>query len=170
ADLVYAKLENKNETGLIQSFKHRTSREPAITKQYITDKPTNYHIYSDKADCSTKARHKGSLETGAQYSYVVSDNEFRFYDELDGVREYNKDRSSHFIFTENIAAAYVNYNTKLNEKWSLQAGLRAEYTLSKGNSKTLNHIKDRDYLNLFPSIFLQQQVSENYQIGYKYSR
>ncbi len=170
ADLDYAKLENKNETGLLHSFKHRTSGKPAITKQYITDNPTNYDIYSAKADFSTKAGQKGKLETGAKYSHVVSDNELRFYDELDGVREYNKDRSSHFIFTENIAAAYVNYNTKLNEKWSLQAGLRAEYTLSKGNSKTLNHIKNRDYLNLFPSIFLQQQVSENYQIGYKYSR
>src|SRR5699024_2978630 len=28
----------------------------------------------------------------------------------------------------------------------------------------------RDYLNLFPSIFVQQKVSDNYQISYNYSR
>ncbi|MBK7409840.1 MAG: TonB-dependent receptor family protein [Saprospirales bacterium] len=56
------------------------------------------------------------------------------------------------------------------EKWGIQAGLRAEYTESVGNSITLSKVVDRAYLEFFPSLSLQYQLSEKHQFGFNYSR
>ncbi|MDQ3551916.1 MAG: outer membrane beta-barrel family protein, partial [Bacteroidota bacterium] len=79
-------------------------------------------------------------------------------------------RTNHFNYKENIYAAYVNFNGKLNNQFIMQAGLRAEKTESIGNSFTTGQVTPRDYLNFFPSIFLQQKISPDYGLNYSYSR
>lgn len=49
-------------------------------------------------------------------------------------------------------------------------GLRAEQTKSMGQSYTTGQVTNRSYLDWFPSVFVQQKVSENYGINYNYSR
>jgi hypothetical protein len=45
-----------------------------------------------------------------------------------------------------------------------------EHTSSLGNSITLNRVTKREYTNLFPTLFLQQKVSNNYGINYSLIR
>jgi hypothetical protein len=45
-----------------------------------------------------------------------------------------------------------------------------EHTSSLGNSITLGRVTPREYTNLFPTLFLQQKVSNNYGINYSISR
>jgi outer membrane receptor protein involved in Fe transport len=52
----------------------------------------------------------------------------------------------------------------------VQLGLRAEQTNSKGNSITENKIVNRHYLNFFPSVFVNQELSKNHEMGFSYSR
>ncbi|MBB6610669.1 TonB-dependent receptor [Pontibacter sp. Tf4] len=170
ADVDYATIRNDVESDMFHSFRPADGSAPAEVKAYRNLNPTSYDIYSARTDYSRGMGKHGKMELGAKFSHVVSDNELGFYNMNDGIPAFDKARSSHFIFTENITAGYLNYSTKLNEKWSVQAGLRAEYTTAKGNSRTLNKIDDNDYLNLFPSVFVQQKVSDNYQLSYKYSR
>ncbi len=79
-------------------------------------------------------------------------------------------RTNHFVYTENINALYGIYNKEFNSTWSLRAGLRMEYTKSEGNSLTIKQRSGREYVNLFPSVFLKQNINSNNEIAYSFSR
>lgn len=169
ADLDYVHITSRDDF----EFRNRyvpANDAPVRNELLLSENPTGYDIYSAKVDFTKPLTKNTKLEVGAKASHVVSDNELRFYETADSKKTLDPKRSNHFIYKENIYAAYANLNASLGEKWTLQAGLRAEQTDSKGNSLTTNEKTDRNYLDLFPSVFLQQKVSDNYQIGYKYSR
>ncbi|AMM52285.1 TonB-dependent receptor [Rufibacter sp. DG15C] len=147
------------------------STTPSDQELLENSNPTSYQIYSAKADYTRLfPKVKGKLEIGAKASYVQSDNQIDFYQVEGNSRTLDFGRSDHFIYDENIYAGYVNFSRNLGTKWTLQSGLRAEYTDSKGNSLPYAKVTPRTYLDFFPSIFLQQRVSDNYQISYTYSR
>lgn len=112
---------------------------------------------------------KGKFETGIKSSFVASDNNMTFEIKVD---DWIKDptRSNQFKYTENINAAYVNYGGKLDNKTQYQVGVRAEHTHSIGNSVTLNEVRDRNYLNLFPSLFVSRQLDSSNVLNVSYSR
>ncbi|MBO0951403.1 TonB-dependent receptor domain-containing protein [Fibrella forsythiae] len=111
----------------------------------------------------------GKFEAGLKSSRVQSDNDLTFETKSD-VWAVDQTRSNRFIYTENISAAYANYSTKLGKKTQLQTGLRLEHTQSVGNSVTLNDLRERTYTNLFPSVFLTQQLDTNNALSLNYSR
>ena len=112
---------------------------------------------------------KGKFEAGLKSSYVTSDNNMTFEVKEDAWK-IDPTRTNRFKYTENINAAYVNYGGKLGEKTTYQLGFRAEHTHSVGNSVTLNDVRDRNYLNLFPSVFLSQQLDSSNVLNVSYSR
>lgn len=170
ADLDYVNISSKDEASFSNYFFTLPAATPDSVQLLRNENPTNYHIYSAKVDFAKKLGSKVNLELGAKASYVKSDNQLRFFVRKDERETPDNKRSNHFIYEENIYAAYTSLSATLSDRWSLQAGLRAEQTVSSGNSVTKNETKNRDYLNLFPTLFLQQKVSDDYQIGYKYSR
>ena len=131
--------------------------------------PLLVDIWVGKADYVHPTRSGLRLETGAKASFVKTNNEVRFERIGENGWEVDPNLSNHFLYEENIAAAYVNANRQF-KKWGFQAGLRAEYTESIGNSLTLEKVVDRDYLEFFPSFALQYQLSEAHQFGLNYSR
>ncbi|AKQ45420.1 hypothetical protein TH63_06860 [Rufibacter radiotolerans] len=148
------------------------SGKAAEQEYFENENPTSYQIYAAKVDYSRPFPSiKGKLELGAKASYVESDNQIDFYIFENGrkVRD-TKRAADHFIYDENIYAAYSNFSASLSPKFTLQAGLRAEYTDSKGNSIPNQKVTPRSYLDFFPSVFVQQKVSDNYTVGYNYSR
>lgn len=138
---------------------------PEIVRNFM---PSQIDIVVAKVDFA-QPLWKGKFETGVKSSYVTSDNNMVFETKQD---EWILDpaRSNRFKYTENVNAAYLNYNGKLNKKVKYQLGLRGEHTHSIGNSITLNQVKDRNYLNLFPSIFVSNQLDTNNVINLSYSR
>ena len=54
------------------------------------------------------------------------------YDSTTKKWNYDDTRSNHFIYKENINAAYVNLQKQF-KKFSVQLGLRAEQTIADGN-------------------------------------
>ncbi|WP_026463235.1 outer membrane beta-barrel family protein [Adhaeribacter aquaticus] len=131
----------------------------------------NYHIYSAKVDFAKPFSKTTKLEAGLKASHVVSDNDLRFYNLTENNTEVvDNRRTNHFIYTENVFAAYSNFNTSFGDKWSVQAGLRAEQTNAEGRSVTKNTTNPFNYLNLFPSVFVSQKVNKDYQLTYNYSR
>ncbi|MFB9861966.1 outer membrane beta-barrel protein [Rufibacter immobilis] len=147
--------------------------KPGTEREYFeTLNPTAYQIYSAKVDFVRPfPAMKGKLELGAKASYVESDNQIDFYSQENGVRvPHTARKGDHFIYDEKIMAGYTNFSASLSPKFTLQAGLRAEYTNSEGNSIPNNKVTPRSYLDWFPSVFVQQKVSENYMVSYNYSR
>ncbi|MFD2999503.1 TonB-dependent receptor domain-containing protein [Pontibacter toksunensis] len=170
ADLDYVHITSRDDASFRNRYIFLSSPSEQRHELLLSENPTSYDIYSAKVDF-TKSLGKGTkLEVGAKASQVISDNELRFFETSDGKEIPDPDRSNHFIYKEDIYAAYANVSATLGNKWTVQGGLRAEQTESVGNSLTKNQKTDRSYLDLFPSVFVQQKVSDNYQIAYKYSR
>lgn len=131
--------------------------------------PSNDDVYAAKIDYILPLSKKTKLETGWKGSYVRTENNLQ-YDTLQN-NTYLPDASTsnHFIYKEQIQAAYINLNTAWS-KYQLQAGLRAEYTNTKGNQITSNQVFKKDYLGLFPSLFVTRDFNENHQLKTGYSR
>jgi outer membrane receptor protein involved in Fe transport len=116
-------------------------------------------IYAAKADYVQPANHKGSFEAGLKSSYVKADNDNTVYDQYGSVRVLDPAQSDYSVNTENINAAYVN----LTQSWSrisAEAGLRAEQTITKGTDLLTGDAIDLNYLQLFPTLFLNDKIDD----------
>ncbi len=144
--------------------------------------PTNIKIYSGKVDYTLPLKKDSKFEAGIKTSFVTNDNNAIYDSVKTGYTVLDSGRSNHFIYDENINAAYVNYNRALGKKWSAQLGLRVENTNSNGISKgyTYNTAQNkfeytetnfkRSYTQLFPTVYLQYTANEKNQFVINYGR
>lgn len=170
ADLDYARIRNPARSDFFNYFDDLSSAQPDSTDFLFTDLQSGYTIYAAKMDFTRPFSRGRKLELGAKTSRVISDNDARFYLNNGDVPVLDTRRTNHFYYREYIYAAYVNWNTKLGERYTVQAGLRAEQTQSNGQLLTTGQVTKRSYLSLFPSLFVQQKVNADYEINYSYSR
>ncbi len=126
-------------------------------------------ISSVKADYLHPLKNNARFETGIKASYVIADNNPRFYNVIGGVYLPDASKTDHFIYEEHINAGYVNYNLD-RSKWSTQLGLRAEQTVARGTNKTADTSFNRNYINLFPSGAVQRHIDANNDLGLTLSR
>ncbi|MBB6611604.1 TonB-dependent receptor [Pontibacter sp. Tf4] len=170
ADLDYVRITNR---GFANFYNYSTvigAGEPAKRDLLYTETPSGFDIYAAKLDFTKPLQNGQKLEMGLKASKVVSDADSRFFLNNGPVPVLDARRTNHFIYDETIYAAYANWNGKLRDNLTLQAGLRAEQTVSEGELVTTGEVDPRDYLSLFPSVFLQHKISDNYEINYNYSR
>jgi hypothetical protein len=130
--------------------------------------PADIDIYSFKMDYTHPLK-SGRIETGIKVSYVINDNLVDYSKLMNDKWETDQVRSNHFIYDENINAAYVNYNRQI-KKWTIQAGLRLENTVSHGNQVVTNTKFKRDTTNLFPTAFLSYAVNDKNTLTVSYGR
>lgn len=141
-------------------------RDPLLLQSNM---PSTIHIQSYKTDYTHPFNEKSGLEAGLKYANVKTDNNLKFSEYIDENWENVANRSNHFIYTERVAAAYLNYHTKF-KNIGIQTGLRTEYTTSNGNSITLGSEVKRDYIDFFPNISLSYDLSDNNQFSLSYSK
>jgi len=130
--------------------------------------PSDINIYSIKSDYTHPLKKGGRVEAGVKSSFVKNDNMVE-YTRWDGVKWIPDSRSNHFIYDENINAAYLNANKQF-KKWSFQGGLRIENTVSKGYQVTNDSSFKRNFTSLFPSAFISYAADKNNQVTLSYSR
>jgi len=113
----------------------------------------------------------GKFETGAKNTNRVIDNNQQGFRYNFGNSEYWQDSliSNHFIYNENITAAYAIYTGK-KQKFDYQLGLRSELTNIDGNSKTTSITFNNNYFNFFPSGFVKYALSKTQDLQIGYSR
>jgi ligand-binding sensor protein len=170
ADFNFIRLNNRGDSEFSNEYFVAESNIAVKSDLLTTDNPSYYDILSGQIDFETKLGAANKLELGVKASAVFSDNDLQFYIEEGGSRQSDEERSNHFLYSENILAAYSSLSGKINPKVTYKVGLRAEQTFSEGESITLGTTNPRDYFNFFPSVFVQQTISDNYQINYNYSR
>lgn len=144
--------------------------------------PSNIKIYSGKADYTLPLKKDAKFEAGIKASFVTNDNNAKYDSIKTGYSVLDSGRSNHFIYDENINAAYVNYSRPLGKKWSAQFGLRVENTNSNGLTKgyTYNTAQNkfeytetrfkRSYTQLFPTAYFQYTANEKNQFVINYGR
>lgn len=144
--------------------------------------PTNIKIFSGKVDYTLPLKKDAKFEAGIKTSFVTNDNNAQYDSVKAGNNILDSARNNHFIYDENINAAYVNYSRPLGKKWSVQLGVRVENTNSTGLSKgysfnaTLNKFEyvetkfKRNFTQLFPTAYIQYNVNEKNQFVLNYGR
>jgi hypothetical protein len=138
--------------------------------------PTDIDIYTAKVDVEKKLG-KGKFGYGAKTSFVLTKNTFDFFnDNSNGEPIKILDRSNRFTYSENVNAAYFNYQAAINSKWSYQIGLRAEQTNSKGVLTRADGVIQpddevkRSYIDFFPSGALTWNINPKHALNLTYSR
>jgi iron complex outermembrane receptor protein len=161
-----------------------TSKQPLYSTNYdamgnqlrktdtlLGDLPQDITIYSAKMDYSLPLKKGAKFEAGIKSSYVKTDNNANYDSVINGQIVHDFNRSNHFVYEENINAAYVNYTRPINKKWNTQLGLRLENTIGKGKQLTTNIPPfERNYTQLFPTAYVQYTMSEKNQFVLNYGR
>ena len=134
--------------------------------------PSGIDIYTFKTDYVHPIK-DGRIEAGLKSSYVKNDNKVNYENLRNGKWEEDLIRSNHFIYDENINAAYVNVSKEI-KKWSFQGGLRIENTIAHGNqlgNQVVQQTKfKRDTTNLFPTAFISYKLNEKNSLTVSYGR
>ncbi|WON96463.1 MULTISPECIES: TonB-dependent receptor domain-containing protein [unclassified Sphingobacterium] len=168
-DLDWSKFKSSKRVGYNNQY--FDGQMNAITPEEIqrSRMPIGIDIYVAKLDYEQPLSKVSKLEMGAKYSNVTSDNDLTFEDFLDNTWMNNTKRTNHFVYKEQIAAGYIDYNNTIG-KWGLKIGARGEYTFSDGNSLTLNKQVKRNYFKLFPNANLTYTLDENHILSLGYAR
>ncbi|WP_162944967.1 outer membrane beta-barrel family protein [Flavisolibacter nicotianae] len=137
--------------------------------------PSDIIIYSGKADYVRALKDGAKVEAGVKSSYVSTDNDAQYtrYDRQSDGWYIDNTRSNHFLYTENINAAYVNVSRQL-KGWGFQAGLRAENTVADGNQMGNATQKDstfhRSHTQFFPTAYISYNANDKNTFSLSYGR
>ncbi|RFM34122.1 outer membrane beta-barrel protein [Chitinophaga silvisoli] len=120
----------------------------------------HYKLLSDMRIFAVKADyvHPIGIEAGVKSSFVKNDYDSRYLNEKIMQVDSN---SNHFIYDENINAAYISARKKW-KRWGAQAGLRIENTniqgRQPGNTAIAPSLFTRSYTQAFPTVFLSYKM------------
>lgn len=115
---------------------------------------------------------ESKFETGYRIQLREMDSNFNFenFNPETGDWINNPNRSNHFIYDEQIFAAYGMYATMLG-KFSIQAGLRAEQTFTTADQRSdVDPAYNNQYLSLFPTAHIRRNFENNQSMQISYSR
>lgn len=160
ADADYAHFYTNSGSHLNSRYFDNSGEEMDRNSKLENTQKGDIDIVSVKLDYTHPINKIYSFETGIKGSFVKTDSRANM------AGYYQQD--DNFVFEENIQAAYIN-TTAQYAKTTVQIGLRIENTISTGKSLSLNQIDKKNYLNLFPSVFVQQTLEPKQTIGFRYS-
>lgn len=169
-DADYMHYAQKNNQGLFNSYFDNAHIPNGPGDTLLSNIPSDIKIYSLKADYTQSLKGNAKLEAGVKASFVKTDNNAQYDSLINGQKVTDFGRTNHFIYDEEIKAAYVNLNKQINKKWSVQTGLRLENTIAKGNQVTTNQVFKRNYTQLFPTAYVSYEMNEKNNFSVNYGR
>ncbi|MGV3559663.1 TonB-dependent receptor domain-containing protein [Larkinella arboricola] len=137
--------------------------------QQRADNGRNNRVAVLQLDFVEPMKDKKKLEAGLKHTYRRLGSDYLFENLINGNWTINPDVTNNFIYNERTSAAYANFGNEIR-KFSYQVGLRTEYTSIETDQRTTNVQSQRDYLYLFPSVFLNYNASEAQKMQINYSR
>jgi len=133
------------------------------------DELRTLHIFGARADYVQPLPGNGKIEAGLKSSYVKTNNNSAYYNRVGGQNVIDSTLSDYNVNSENINAGYINFNRQY-QKLTVQAGLRAEQTVMKGQQLFTNASVDRNYLQLFPTLFLSDKFDDQNTFNFQFGR
>lgn len=119
------------------------------------------NVMTAKADYSGEVAKGWKAEAGVKSSYVVVDNGAYFQTLNNGNWINDTTRTNHFIYKENINAAYVNVSKAFGKKWNTQAGMRVENMNNDGKETQQGGAFQRSNTSVFPTAFVSYKIDDN---------
>ncbi|KDN53665.1 outer membrane beta-barrel family protein [Flavobacterium seoulense] len=162
------------ETSKFRSNQFQSAKNQITNSSIITDDrrgliPSKLEVFTAKIDFNNPIKEKQNIEWGFKSSIKNNDNPsvYEFYQ--NNQWEVDASSTNHFVYKEQIHAAYVNYKYQI-DNFNIQAGIRTEFTAIDIIQKTLNTNNKSDYLKWFPSLSMKYEVNENHSFHTSYSR
>jgi hypothetical protein len=174
ADLNYINYNSSNNQDL-ENFVTMADGSPKGSNAFMYGRPANVDIYTGRADYTHPLASKVVLSAGIKSSIVNNDNVSDYFNITPNTNTPDYGKSNHFIYRENINAAYVN-SRKDWKRVGVQLGLRLENTQTKGNqlgnAMVTGSVFTRDYTSLFPTAFISYKLDSlgKHTISANYAR
>ena len=143
------------------------SGDPFQTISFNTDAAQEIDIVTAQIDFNSPLG-SANFDTGAKLSTINSHSGIVFSN-AESLENLYENLSDDFKYDEMVYAAYANIS-KDWERWSMQAGLRGEYTDLEGHSLSMDEVNSQEYFELFPTAYLQYRVSDDHSFTLDYSR
>ncbi len=169
-DADYVRYTQASKQSLDNQYFNAENQKNAPSDTLLSNIPSDIKIISIKADYTQNLKGNTKLEAGVKASFVKTDNDASYDYLVNGKMVHDTGRSNHFLYDEQIQAAYLNVNKQWNKKWSTQLGLRLENTISKGTQVTTSDKFERNYTQLFPTVFVGYDMNEKNNFSVNYGR
>ncbi|WP_295667426.1 TonB-dependent receptor [uncultured Mucilaginibacter sp.] len=131
--------------------------------------PSNIRQMVSMIDFADPVSKTSKFEAGLKFSNVVSVNNLLFGPQINGVYTSDPKYSDYFKYTENVNAAYADYQTRMN-KFDLTVGLRTVQTIAKGNSDTWGQVVNYNYIDLLPSLLMAYKADDKNEYSLSLNR
>lgn len=160
ADADYLRYSTGNEQ-LFDNYTYLPNNTLSQEERLTGDLPAAIDIYSLKADYTHPLKNGWKMDAGAKSSQIRTDNVADYFLTKNNTTTPDYDKTNHFIYKEDIHAAYINSSHE-GKRWSMQLGLRTEYTISDGrqlgNAVKPDSSFKRTYASLFPTAYLNYKL------------
>lgn len=163
-DMSVSYSKRKEETKDTMSVVSDIEREGWLTTPYRQDNLDNSHGVNAEANYKKFFADGSCFKTGVAYDISRIDDNVQFFDLIGNSYVNNDKRSSRFVYDENVAGAYVEYNRSWNKVLSSSVGLRAEYTHTHGNQHVTGETFSHDWMQWFPNVGLNYSASNGKHI------
>ena len=133
---------------------------------YESKGTSNNNTYTAQTDFVFPFK-KWNLNFGGKTTFIKNTAGYNYFDLTDNVQ--NLLQNNTFDYTENTQALYATANMDL-KKWLFKAGLRGEATQAAGNSLAIDSSFHRNYLELFPTLYVSYNLNKKDDIHFSYGR
>lgn len=168
-DFDYLYFYNENPTNYQNSFYDENGD---LIKEELTksDKTTPLSALVSSADYSNQINDDFKLETGVKAAFSSFENDV-IVATFDG-EEFVPDPTLTNLseLNETIFAVYAATDFNITEKTNAKIGLRYEHTDSELDTDKEGKVVDRNYGELFPSVFFSHQVNDSLSFNASYVR
>ncbi|WP_142688153.1 outer membrane beta-barrel family protein [Chitinophaga polysaccharea] len=128
-----------------------------------------YRITSGQADLTLPASW-ATTETGIKFTNIDNNSDVRYATLVNGGYKPDPIRSNLFNYSEKNLAAYLILHKSVMEKWTMQVGLRYEYSWVNGYSLSTASRSKSEYGKWFPSVYLSYVADQNNTFSISYSK
>lgn len=170
ADLYFSRFGNDDKSN-ISNNAFINSVPEVSSERSNTDSWSNMLTF--QTDYVRPVGNGGRLEAGVKSTIRKSDSDYQYDIFNTGLNTWDFDstRSNHFIYDEQIYAAYGIYSNSFGQgKFSYQLGVRVEDQIAKSDQQTTGEVADTNRLNFFPSAHIRWEPNSSNSFQVSYSR
>lgn len=155
------------------SYNNSTSSPatPGIQSEYLEVEkltPINFEIIN--VGYTNNLGAKLSMEAGVKGTFSEFTNDVTVKRSINGEMRIDPEFTNESNLDEKILAAYLSWKWQPHDRWNLNGGLRYEYTDTYLSTPTQEALVDREFGNLFPSLFVTYNLNEDSKIRMSYHK
>ncbi|MDR2979544.1 MAG: TonB-dependent receptor [Bacteroidales bacterium] len=167
-DMIYSHNNRHSESHSNIEY-HKYNFQELYRKEGVSNysDPSRTNIFTTKVDYEYEINDDMNVEAGVKSSFVKNENFNKAFRDGEQLQKMN----NHFVYQENINAAYAIFSYTTPFSMEVQLGLRGEHTRTKGMQKATGQSDTNQYFNIFPNLSLSYELPKNHQLelSYRYS-